>query len=175
MTAVTDNPATSGVAPEVDPLPFSSFAWMNWADARKQGDAIARGTLSGKDVPAHRCPYARLLDRYRVSTCSPILPCPVHVVDRESQPLDASHWARPEEYEAGELVTLTFFLRATKAPEGGWDERKIIMTLETIFIDMQRRQGYKAGNVVVTPVRHEGKARWQVRMALVRDDSPCRG
>jgi hypothetical protein len=167
----TDNPA----APELEPWPFSSFEWLSQADARKWCDALASGYVSGKDVPAHRCPYARLLDRYRVSNCSPILPGPVHVVGKESQPLDASHWAKPEEYEAGELVTLTFFLRATKAPEGGWDERKIIMTLETIFLDMQRMQGYKAGNVVVTPVWHEGQARWQARMALVRDDSPCRG
>lgn len=38
-----------------------------------------------------------LLDRYLVSNCSPILPGPVHVVEKESQPLDASHWAKPNE------------------------------------------------------------------------------
>lgn len=89
----TDNPA----APELEPRPFSSSAWLSPADARKWCDALASGYVSGKDVPAHRCPYARLLDRYLVSNCSPILPGPVHVVEKESQPLDASHWAKPNE------------------------------------------------------------------------------
>ena len=152
---------------------LSAGYWLTSAELRELRNSIENGELSG--MPSHRCPYAALIQRHLVSTCTPLLPGVIRTVRQEAVPLEPEHWEQPGECPDGVLVTQTFFLYAVGEPAGGWDEQKLKTTLATILMDMQRAENFKAGNVTITWLGQEGTSNWQARVPLVNDDEPCRG